>query len=237
MLRCVQGVDDASGADSRGVGLELSADLRREWQGLVAALREGAHWVVGLDAAPARVRELAAQASALSQALRAHARGCPAPLYPGQPRSGSQPPESDPQALGAWLPFSPVVGRYNPLAPPVSLSREGDRIVGVVRLREAFQGPSGSVHTGVLSAIFDEVLTIATFVDGSPGQMINLTIRHLAAAPILAPLRFESWIDRVERGRAHVLGRCVANDAVVAEAEGEFARPEQSSGWLRRPAP
>ena len=103
MLRSMLEMDAGSRAVSGGAGLELSEELQGEWLRLVAALRGALHAAVDVDAAPARMRELASQASALSRVLKAHARGCPVPLHHARPES------LEPEALNALLPFSPVL--------------------------------------------------------------------------------------------------------------------------------
>ena len=231
MLHFMLRIDAGSRVVSEGAGLELSAELRREWLRLVAALREGLHAAVDLDAAPARMRELASQAAAFSKELRAHARGCPVPLHHARPES------LEPEALNAFLPFSPVMGRYNPLAPPVEFRLEGERVIGTARLREAFQGASGIVHGGIVSSVFDEALALATLIRGVPGPTVSLTVRYLAPTPILEELRFESWVDRVKRRRVLASARCLAGGKVIAEAEGVFGRPGPTAGWIRRLVP
>jgi acyl-coenzyme A thioesterase PaaI-like protein len=213
---------------SGGGGVELSQELRREWLRLVAALRTAMHASVDLDAPPARLRELAEQAATLAEELTAHAGGKPVPIFQTQQDPGR------PGALNAYLPFSPVMGHYNPLAPPVEFALDGDHVVGRVRLREAFQGGPGVAHGGALSLLFDEVLALATIVKGVPGYTVSLKVEYRKPTPVLEELRFESRVDRVTKRRVHASASCRAGDQIVAEAKGVFARPAPSSGWVRR---
>ncbi|WP_127479335.1 hotdog domain-containing protein [Nocardioides pantholopis] len=50
-----------------------------------------------------------------------------------------------------------LVGPGHPMAPPVRLSWDGDRVVGRLRLRRSFEGPRGYAHGGVSALLLDEV--------------------------------------------------------------------------------
>ena len=213
---------------SGGPRLEISRELRAEWLRLVASLRRALHASVELDAPPGRLRHLADRVAEVSQELQVHARGRPVPLY--HPRPDALAPDE----LNAMLPFSPVTGRYNPLAPPIALSLERDRVVARVRLLEGYQGAAGLVHGGVIAAIFDEVLGIAAIVKGLPGPTASLKVDYLEPTPLHTDLRFECWVDRVQRRRVHVRGDCRVGDDRVATAEAIFVRPTEASGWMRR---
>lgn len=213
---------------SGGARLELASELRAEWLRLVASLREALHAAVELDAPPGRLRELADQVAEISRELSAHAGGRPVPLshpHPERLASGE---------LNAALPFSPVMGRYNPLAPPIELSLQDERIVARVRLRAAHQGFAGVAHGGVVSAIFDEVLAMATIAAGMPGATASLRVEYRSPVPLHQDLRFEAWIERAHRRRVEVRGRCVLAGELLSEAEGLFIRPSPGGGWIRR---
>jgi acyl-coenzyme A thioesterase PaaI-like protein len=215
---------------SGGGGVELSQELRHEWLRLVDALRTALHASVDLDAPPARLRELAERAAALGKELAAHAGGKPVPIFQAQEDPGR------PGALNGYLPFSPVMGHYNPVAPPVEFALEGEKVVGRVKLREAFQGGPGVAHGGAVSLLFDEVLALATIVKGVPGFTVSLQVEYRKPTPVLEELRFESRVDRVQKRRVHASATCHAGEQLVAEARGVFARPAPSSGWVRRVA-
>ena len=136
--------------------------------------------------------------------------------------------------LNAALPFSPVMGRYNPLAPPLQVSLEAERIVGRVRLQEAHQGLPGLVHGGVLSAIFGEVLAMATLMAGRPGTVANLNVEFFEPVPLFEELRFEAWIERVGRRRVEAHGKCRLGSDLLAEARGSFHGSLPAGGWIRR---
>ncbi len=214
-----------------GARLEVAAELRAEWLRLVASLRQALHAAVELDAPPGRLRELADRVAEISRELSAHAGGRPVPL------SHPHPETLAPKELNAALPFSPVMGRYNPLAPPIDLCLEDERVVASVRLREAHQGFAGLAHGGVVSAIFDEVLAMATIVSGLAGATASLKVEYRRPTPLHEDLRFEAWVERVQRRRIQVRGHGLLGGEVLSEAEGLFIRPVPGGGWIRRGGP
>jgi acyl-coenzyme A thioesterase PaaI-like protein len=125
----------------------------------------------------------------------------------------------DPAAL---FDHSPLIGKANPLAPPIEISIEDDKVVGRVTFGAAYEGPPGCVHGGYLAATFDEVLGGAQSLGGRPGMTGTLTVRYRVPTPLHTPLRFEGELDRVEGRKNFTVGRCYAGDLLTAEAEGIF---------------
>jgi acyl-coenzyme A thioesterase PaaI-like protein len=124
--------------------------------------------------------------------------------------------------LAALFDHSPLIGKANPLAPPIEISIEDDKVVGRVTFGSAYEGPPGCVHGGYLAATFDEVLGGAQSLGGRPGMTGTLTVRYRVPTPLHTPLRFEGELDRVEGRKNFTVGRCYAEDTVTAEAEGIF---------------
>jgi acyl-coenzyme A thioesterase PaaI-like protein len=105
-----------------------------------------------------------------------------------------------------WYPFSPVIGRCNPLAPPVELEVVEDTVHGVttnvvtgrVTLTEAYTGPPwDNTHGGVIAAIFDELLGIAVMAAGQGGYTGQLTVNFRRPTPIGQPLDLRAWVEDV----------------------------------------
>lgn len=125
----------------------------------------------------------------------------------------------DPQA---FLDNSPVMGRANPLAPPLVLSAAGGLVEGRCRFGRAYEGPPGHVHGGYVAAAFDEVLGMVQAMTGNPGMTGTLTVRYRAPTPLHADLRFEGELDRVEGRKIFTAGRLFRDDVLCAEAEAVF---------------
>ncbi|MGH1504285.1 MAG: PaaI family thioesterase [Acidimicrobiales bacterium] len=124
--------------------------------------------------------------------------------------------------------FSPVIGRANPLAPPVELDVEGDRVIGTVTFGHAYEGPPGHVHGGWVAAAFDEVLGAVQAMSGNPGMTAHLEIDYKRPTPLHVPLRFEAWIDRVE-GRK-IFCTCHLFSADAGDPGGEEHLRAESRG-------
>ena len=185
---------------------------KRELLRLVSALRGLVESSVALSAP---LPELVAMADA-AEALGARAAGFagerPFPRY-GSPEGGD---------LDAILPWSPISGRYNPLAAPVSMSMEDGKAIGSAEFGLAYEGPPGGVHGGVVAAVWDQVLAYACMVHGMPGPTATFTTHFRAITPLGQPLRFEAWVERSEGRRVYARGRCHAGDKLVSEADGIF---------------
>jgi acyl-coenzyme A thioesterase PaaI-like protein len=125
-----------------------------------------------------------------------------------------------------YFPFSPVVGLYHPLAPPVEV-KVGDGVVhGRANLGSAFEGPPGCVHGGVIASMFDELLGIVNIAAGVGAMTGTLTIRYRKPTPLLTDLRFELRHTGVERRKVFAAGEMYAGDELCAEAEGIFILTE-----------
>jgi acyl-coenzyme A thioesterase PaaI-like protein len=127
-------------------------------------------------------------------------------------------------AADASGPFdnSPLLGRANPLAPPLHLEVDGDRVVGTARFGSAYEGPPGCVHGGFVAATMDELLGLAQAVGGAPGMTARLTVNYRSPTPLRTELRLEGRIERVEGRKTTCRGTIHAGDRLCAEAEGLF---------------
>jgi acyl-coenzyme A thioesterase PaaI-like protein len=140
---------------------------------------------------------------------------------------------------GDFVGFSPVSGKSNPMAPPVTLTvRRGSPredidtehyIAGSVTFGPAYEGPPGHVHGGLIAAMFDELLGFAQL---SPGFTAYLHINYRKPTPLNAELRLVAWIESVERRKRVVKGECYLGDEKVTDAEGLFIAPRDDVDYL-----
>jgi acyl-coenzyme A thioesterase PaaI-like protein len=182
---------------------------------LAAAMRRVIALLVRSDAPEAELRTAADRLEAYAAHLETHPRST---RYEGYAESS---PAGD---VGAFFDQSPIIGRANPLAPPLSLEAapDGSRVFGHANFGDPYEGPPGCVHGGWVAAAFDEVLGFAQSLGGSPGMTGTLTIRYRKPTPLNTDLRFEAWVDRSEGRKRFVRGTVAAGDLVTAEAEGIF---------------
>jgi acyl-coenzyme A thioesterase PaaI-like protein len=117
---------------------------------------------------------------------------------------------------------SPMLGRANPLAPPIELRLEDGRIVGRATFGAAYEGPPGCVHGGFVAAAFDEVLGSTQSLSGAPGMTGRLTVHYRSPTPLHTELRFEGELVSVTGRKILTKGQLFAGDVLCAEAEGLF---------------
>jgi acyl-coenzyme A thioesterase PaaI-like protein len=117
---------------------------------------------------------------------------------------------------------SPMLGRANPLAPPINLWLEGDHMVGTATFGAAYEGPPGCVHGGYVAAAFDEVLGSTQSLSGSPGMTGRLTVNYRSPTPLETELQFIGRLERVEGRKIFTRGELWAGERLCAEAEGLF---------------
>ena len=122
----------------------------------------------------------------------------------------------------APLEYSPLLGRCNPLAPPMHINLVDGRIVGTVRFTAAYEGPPGCVHGGYVAAAFDELLGVTQSLGGSPGMTGRLIVHYRNPTPLYTELRLEGTLEDVSGRKTRCAGRMWAGDTLTAEAEGLF---------------
>jgi acyl-coenzyme A thioesterase PaaI-like protein len=118
--------------------------------------------------------------------------------------------------------LSPLMGRANPLAPPLRLQVHDDRVSGTATFASAYEGPPGCVHGGFVAAAFDELLGLVQMLGGQPGMTGRLSVDYRSPTPLNTELHLEGWIDRVEGRKTFCRGEIRVDDRLCAEAEGLF---------------
>ncbi|BAN01794.1 PaaI family thioesterase [Ilumatobacter coccineus] len=82
----------------------------------------------------------------------------------------------------------PISGRAAPLGFDVSITREGDEVVGRLTLGSAHEGAPSRSHGGMVSALFDDVFGFVLTIEQQAGFTGELTVRYEAGTPIGVPL-------------------------------------------------
>lgn len=117
---------------------------------------------------------------------------------------------------------SPLLGKGNPIAPPLQLDIRDGMVHGRVRFDTPYEGPPGCVHGGFIAATFDELLGSTQSLSGRPGMTGTLTIRYENPTPLHTDLRLEGELERVEGRKVFTVGRLYAGDTMTAIAHGLF---------------
>ncbi len=122
----------------------------------------------------------------------------------------------------AFFDHSPIIGRANPLAPPLTLEVIDGKVAGRATFGSAYEGPPGAVHGGYVAAAFDEVLGMAQSLGEKPGMTGTLTVRYRRPHPLRTEIEFEGELLRVEGRKIFTAGRSFAGGELLAEVEGIF---------------
>ena len=194
---------------------EVCGGVWGERRRLARAMRAVIERLVRSDAPEAEMKAAADRLEEYAAQLDTHPRN---PRYEGFAEAA---PAGD---VGAFLDQSPVIGRANPLAPPLELraAEDGLRVHGRVRFGSAYEGAPGCVHGGWFAAAFDEALGFAQSLSSHPGMTGTLTVRYRKPTPLHSELRMECWVDRVEGRKVFATGTLHAGDVLTAESEGIF---------------
>ncbi len=124
--------------------------------------------------------------------------------------------------LTAVMPYSPVSGRHNPIAPPIRMWREGSEVRGEATFSPTYAGPPDSVHGGIIAAVFDEILSMANVITGRAGFTGTLTIRYHRKTPLDTPIELWGINERQDGRKQFSRGEMRVNGEVTASAEGLF---------------
>ncbi|MSO79752.1 MAG: PaaI family thioesterase [Acidimicrobiia bacterium] len=171
---------------------------------LIAATVNGAASAEDLEAAADELERLA-------DLLEPHARDSRYAGTPGVRRNGDN---------SAILESHPMIGPSNPLAPPISLTRDADGAHATVVYGHQYEGPPGRVHGGFIAAAFDQILGAAAALSGRVFFTGSLTVKYRKPTPLNVPIQMEGEIASTRPRTVHVTGRMLVNGEVTAEAEG-----------------
>ena len=125
---------------------------------------------------------------------------------------------------------NPVTGFRNAVAPPLVMHEEPDGLWwSEFELGDAYQGPPGWVHGGVLALVLDQLLGEAASEGLSkPLFTGTITMRYLRGTP-LGRLRAEAAIERTDGYKTFVSGHIGDAEGKTVEAEGIWIKP----AWAR----
>ena len=179
--------------------------MRVEKRRLAHAMRRAIEALVSVDAPLDVMSDAADQLEEMARTLEAQ----PDADFVGFSEAATAPrPDS-------FVDHSPVLGKANPLAPPLELEMTSDLIVATATFGSAYEGPPGCVHG-------DEVLGAAQSLSGSGGMTAYLKVDYRSPTPLHEPLRFEGALERVEGRKIFTRGRLFHGDTLTAEAHALF---------------
>lgn len=193
---------------------EAVSPRRAEARRVADAVRRVISGLVGADADEGALRDAAERLEAVASVFDSTT---PRSMYEGFAESANS---GDPHG---FFDHSPMLGRANPLAPPLLLRMVDDRTMeGTGVFSAAYEGPPGCVHGGYIAAAFDEVLGSAQSLSGQPGMTGELKVSYRSPTPLHEELRFVGRFDRVDGRKIYTTGTLHAGDRLCAEATGLF---------------
>ena len=137
----------------------------------------------------------------------------------------------DPNSI---MPFNPATGAFNPVAPKLEMTVEGERLVTELVFPPRYESSPDSVQGGMVSALYDQLLAFAVMIHGKTGPSVSLEVKFLKRTPIEEPLRFETWVEEIEGERYRARGICTFGDTRISEAEGLVLGKYDSPGGRTR---
>jgi acyl-coenzyme A thioesterase PaaI-like protein len=189
---------------------------------LASAMRAVIERLITSDAPEAELHRAAQQLEGYAEHLANHPRR---KRYVGFAESALADVETEDAeaAAGGHFDFSPLIGRSNPLSPPIVMTATEDGFVtGRVTFGSAYEGPPGCVHGGYVAAAFDEVLGFAETFSNAPGMTGTLNVVYRTPTPLHVEVVFSAQIERVEGRKIFVRGRLHAGERLCAECSAIF---------------
>jgi acyl-coenzyme A thioesterase PaaI-like protein len=195
-----------------GHGPDASHPPGPELERLADALRRVNHQLVLTAATPEQLTRAAEGIEAVADSL--------APVTPEWALSvpaflGSDDPHE-------YFPFSPQIGIYNALAPPVRVWIDDGVVRGRGNLGAAYEGPPGCVHGGIIASLFDELLGIANVTAGIGAMTGTLTVTYRSPTPLNRDLTFTARHVGAEGRKVRAEGTIHADGGLCAECTGVF---------------
>ncbi len=184
-----------------------------ELQRLADAVRRVTDLVVRPGASPEVLAAAAEHVEAAADRLDAMTRPW-GPSVPAMPLLETSPHD--------YFPFSPMIGLYSPLAPPMQCEVRDGAVHATARLGAAYEGPPGCVHGGVVAGLFDELLGVANIAAGVGAMTGTLTIVYRSPTPLYEELRLDARSTAIDGRKVRAGGTLHAGDRLCAEASGVF---------------
>lgn len=192
----------------------MSADAQHELLQLTRSLQQTLELSLNIHADSDELQAMTRQLDALNERLQAHQGEKLLPYY--NANAGER--------LQDTLPFGPATGPYNAYSPDLDVEIHDKRVVSTVNFGLRHEGPPNSVHGGVTSLVFDQLLAFACLHNNTPGYTASLQVSYRKPLPLHRPLRFSTWLEDIGEKKIIARGECLDGDTLLATSEGLFIR-------------
>ena len=115
-------------------------------------------------------------------------------------------------------------GEANPIGLHLEFFLADDgKVVSMAQVADAFEGPHGLLHGGIIATLLDEIMSKAVRSHGIVGMTRHMEVDYLRPVPSLAPIRMEARVTRNE-GRKHWAEAKIldAGGTMLAHGKGLF---------------
>lgn len=94
--------------------------------------------------------------------------------------------------------------------------RQHDKhLVGKAWFGPGAQGPPGHAHGGSISALLDEAMGFASWVDDLTVVAAEITIRFIEMLPLEQEVQFEAWVEQVNGRKVTTGSRVFGTDGTI----------------------
>lgn len=122
-------------------------------------------------------------------------------------------------------PYSPLLGRRSPTAPPSSCQAIDGVVHGRIRFSPTHAGPMGPVHGACIAALFDEILALSVLAKGEVGYTRSLEVSFARPTPLDAELEFSAECTGREGNHPFSRAQLTHAGKITASAVVTFAWP------------
>ena len=151
----------------------------------------------------------------------------------GSLKNDNNPIERRDQNPSDFFPYSPAVGPFNPIAPPlkVEVTNEGKykEIRAFGKLDGVYVGPPDLVQGGVIALLFDDIMGSVLVVNNCGAMTGTLEVRYEKPTPINKELLWTGKIEEIEGRKIHVSAELWEEETRTATAKGVFVKVEMLS--------
>ncbi len=129
--------------------------------------------------------------------------------------------------------YNAVSGLANPVAIPVTPTVDDGGLRAEVTFPQAYEGPPGYVHGGMLAMVLDQMLGHANAVAAVPGMTARFTVTYRRPTPLCTPTTVEARNISADGRKITSGGRITVDGKTTVEAEGLFIVPTADQRWQR----
>ncbi|MDP9998457.1 PaaI family thioesterase [Pseudarthrobacter sulfonivorans] len=122
---------------------------------------------------------------------------------------------------------NPVLSHRNPVAPPMTLVRDGKECAFTVVLPLQYQGPPGSLHGGYFAVLLDEVLWYAVRQNVAGISFTReLTVSYERPVPLFKEITITGRVTSVDGRKSYAEGEILADGEICARGTGLWIAPK-----------